>query len=358
MNFSHEYAGLEFSRVYTLQASSPLIHFQHSEPGATLRATEAKPKLDRFLNRKAKNEIKDLWKIGDTDALNYKMRIESQTAEVVDIGYKTDYPNYYGDKTKKGVISDSVLVVICFIPELLALIDKYIAEFFATTNFGTMSGKGFGSFFVKEKAMSTSEIAKALKEKSGARECYYFTTFKPFRSIDILYKKMKSGLNGKGQSLLFSFAEKYGLANDKEWLVNTGIAPTGKAGEIPYDYEYAFVRALLGLASHFSYRKNGDVKIKDVETQNDKIVERLPSPIFFKVRKMPNKQYEVFVVANRINEEIYGKSFRFSRGKQSDELDVPTVEQLGDDFIDEFMKYVSLQVNPQKDFGISLKPVR
>jgi hypothetical protein len=253
-----------------------------------------------------------------------------------------------------------VLTVICFIPELLALIDKYIAEFFATTNFGTMSGKGFGSFFVKEKAMSTSEIAKALKEKSGARECYYFTTFKPFRSIDKLYKRMKSGLNGEGESLLFAFAEdECKLVNEKEWLVDQKIAPPANIPGMTDEYEYAFIRALLGLAFFINYRNKGvKVTIKDAEPQGDNSVERLPSPIFFKVRKMPDNKYEVFVVANRINEEIYGKSFRFSRGKQSDELDVPTVEQLGDDFIDEFMKFVSLQVNPQKDFGISLKPVR
>ena len=100
-----------------------MIHFQHSEPGATLTATEAKPKLDRFLKRKAKNEIKKSWLIGESDALNYKMRIVSRSSSIVDLGNKKVYPNYYGDKEKKGVISDSVLTVICFIPELLGLIN-------------------------------------------------------------------------------------------------------------------------------------------------------------------------------------------------------------------------------------------
>ena len=133
MNNSHEYAGFEFSRSYTLQASTPLIHFQHSEPGATLRVTEAKPKLDRFLKQKAENEIKDSWLIGESDALNYKMRIVSKGARIVPLGQKTDYPNYYGDKEKKGVIADSELTIICFIPELLELIDKYVAEFCASS---------------------------------------------------------------------------------------------------------------------------------------------------------------------------------------------------------------------------------
>lgn len=35
-----------------LEAQSPIIHFQHDQAGATLRASEVKPKLDRFLLNK------------------------------------------------------------------------------------------------------------------------------------------------------------------------------------------------------------------------------------------------------------------------------------------------------------------
>ena len=34
---------------FTLKQHTPLIHFQHDQAGATLRATEVKPKLDQFL---------------------------------------------------------------------------------------------------------------------------------------------------------------------------------------------------------------------------------------------------------------------------------------------------------------------
>ncbi len=33
----------------TLKQHTPLIHFQHDQEGATLRASEVKPKLDRFI---------------------------------------------------------------------------------------------------------------------------------------------------------------------------------------------------------------------------------------------------------------------------------------------------------------------
>ena len=39
----------DFKRTFTLKQQTPMIHFQSNEEGATLRASEVKPKLDRFL---------------------------------------------------------------------------------------------------------------------------------------------------------------------------------------------------------------------------------------------------------------------------------------------------------------------
>ena len=82
---------------FTLKQHTPIIHFQHDQDGATLRATEVKPKLDRFIIEQLgkesdasltdSNEIylkgkevanQNGWLIDkDKGALNYKMRIES-----------------------------------------------------------------------------------------------------------------------------------------------------------------------------------------------------------------------------------------------------------------------------------------
>lgn len=45
---------MSYCVTYTLQQHTPLIHFQHAEAGATLRATEVKPKLDRYLAERLK----------------------------------------------------------------------------------------------------------------------------------------------------------------------------------------------------------------------------------------------------------------------------------------------------------------
>jgi len=39
----------KFKLEFTLKQHTPLIHFQSNQKGATLRATELKPKLDKFL---------------------------------------------------------------------------------------------------------------------------------------------------------------------------------------------------------------------------------------------------------------------------------------------------------------------
>lgn len=79
-----------FKLNFTLKQHTPLIHFQHDQEGATIRATELKPKLDRFLikefkltekneeNKESpKNEFKTFFINNGIQslALDYKIRI-------------------------------------------------------------------------------------------------------------------------------------------------------------------------------------------------------------------------------------------------------------------------------------------
>ena len=98
-------AALKFNRcklAFQLEAQSPMIHFQENQSGATLRASEMKPKLDRFLlrqmcqNQKLKEELhlsgeiteaelcralrknrtyKTMFADADHPALNYKVHV-------------------------------------------------------------------------------------------------------------------------------------------------------------------------------------------------------------------------------------------------------------------------------------------
>ena len=58
----------KYKLSFTLRQHTPMIHFQADQPGATLRATELKPKLDKFLIEKlggwSKENIPYAWRVG------------------------------------------------------------------------------------------------------------------------------------------------------------------------------------------------------------------------------------------------------------------------------------------------------
>lgn len=189
---------MSFILTYELKQETPIIHFQHNQSGATLRATEVKPKLDRFIIKKlggAKNVNKD-WFVKETEALNYKMQISamgkptiSQTIDLaikarkfppsqsmtvdqkaekrkIDDALKSEINEmYFGNMVKnsknydedvRSTYKETVffqsgidLRIICLNKELIETIDRYIDEFFIVHNFGTRQSKGFGGFSVR-----------------------------------------------------------------------------------------------------------------------------------------------------------------------------------------------------------------
>ena len=109
----------------TLKQHTPLIHFQHDQVGATLRASEVKPKLDKFLLTKLGggdyrkgivlaqsngwlNGVKPSDRLeNDSYALNYKMKfIVTEIPQIIDIrkfnsnGIEIPYPLFFGNLKK------------------------------------------------------------------------------------------------------------------------------------------------------------------------------------------------------------------------------------------------------------------
>lgn len=61
----------------TLKQHTPLIHFQHDQEGATLRASEVKPKLDKFiLTKLGENPTEEDFKIGEKEAIKEENNIQ------------------------------------------------------------------------------------------------------------------------------------------------------------------------------------------------------------------------------------------------------------------------------------------
>lgn len=337
-----------YIKTYTLLAQSPIIHFQPGQEGATLRATEVKPKLDRYLRQRL-GRVPPEWLLpGQEKALNYKLRfLRASGVKIIELGPKTPYDIFYGNMgagpKKKGVIANVSMTVICMIPALLDEIEKHIGDFFIAHNFGAMQDKGFGSFVVDGADHAPRRIAAVLRETYGAKACYSFIHNEtPFKQIKSLYATMKSGVSyasPKQPSLLFRYMrEEYDIGNDKDWIKQTDLVPTrGKRPQPTANGQnsYYYVRALLGLADHISFKGSTDsVKISD----QDGNIERLASPILFKIIGD-----RVYYVARRLNDKIYGATFSFSLGNRAHmklyTLNVPTKEQLGKGFIDDFLEY-------------------
>lgn len=416
-----------FQKEYDLKAHSPLIHFQYDSNGATLRATEVKPKLDRYILKHCK-DIPKKWirdNVNGKISLDYKLRIiATESKPPFNIGRRTDYDIYYGNmgdgaQIKKGVMNNAKLTVTCFHEDLLGYIDKIIGDFFIVTNFGTMQSKGFGSFTVDGKDNSKGHIYDVLrKEYADGGYCY---GFKPtdkkltFRQIKMIYSIMKSGqnltrvikiikngnhtqreihiypkttvVNGKDysdlyyhRSLLYQYLRKEkDMGNEKAWMKKMHIVPTlDNLGRYAVRHDKPpiklkpsvkmddgtkfkdristrirrskhkfssksgyYVRALLGIGETIEYQAENGSKVKVTIKETSETIERLNSPILFKVI-----DDMVYFVGQELNERIYGKKFSFSSSmKKGRTRRVPKKDELPCNFMNGFMEYCFNELN-------------
>lgn len=195
-----------YRKTFVLRQQTPMIHFQYADRGAIIRASEFKPKLDKFLVKKkgGENHMPGSWLLEQTDenkpaALNYKVRI--WTAGKPEISQQTEYTKelnnweklhhgtknnlkdkkadlrkkypkaqingmYFGNMgndttTYKETIfftGDIYVEIQCFVAGLLAYISDNMAEFMLVTNFGTRQSKGFGSFALMDDTIDLCNI--------------------------------------------------------------------------------------------------------------------------------------------------------------------------------------------------------
>lgn len=144
-----------------LKQHTPLLHFQYMQQGATLRASEVKPRLDRFLlewlgegdyDQGCQEAKVQGWIIGE-NALNYKLRVKPGKEEPISLdGPFPMVLSNMGRENREAVgfsMHDTVELSFLFlIDELESVVRDNAARFFARNNFGQRSSKGFGSFTV------------------------------------------------------------------------------------------------------------------------------------------------------------------------------------------------------------------
>ena len=364
-----------------LKCHAPIIHFQPSvnAKGATLRASEVKPKFDKYLWTKEPEEL------ATYELLPYKMKFIEKKKEVIDEKVADEYvdiPLYYAKDQKRMVITNPRIVITCFDSTLQKLIVRHIKNFFIVTNFGAAQGKGYGSFTVidpeKNDQVEQENVEKILMEEFGLKTLYkidcnklveklakFEAIKKIFRIIENFYKIIKGGINHKNyiKGFLFIYMNEKGIKNEKaalktEIIDNPYSSNQNKVTQESQinSHKECYVRALLGLSSSFAFKdqrkQNGgavDVNIKI--SHADETIERFPSPLTFKVINNI-----VYIIPKKIDERIWEKEFVFTyeldkkRGhahgiqpKEKPEklkLDTPALNDFClEDFLDEAVEY-------------------
>lgn len=370
----------DWQKEYKLVQHTPLIHFQHSEPHACLRATEVKPKLDRFLIEQLEEDDRfgdgrwKKWFVGDgsQQSFDYMMRITPNSEQVErthsieraiaraehrppNASLHEIHKNYFGNMASGNNIQDTIretfkesllykdgltLTIRCFIPELLTFIDEHIRGFFMMHNFGTRQRKGFGSFTVDISTKPNEPKGFDLVGKycPNAYYCKLDNDVNADALLDavwVISAFLRSGFNrGEGnyvRGFVFRYfqREKNPLANDKAFVkqnVLHNVYNEATRGEHLHPYgnnvRYRYVRGLLGTNenSRFCRAPRGETRedrtVHNIYIHSAEGVERFPSPLLFK----PIGKF-VFILPQKMPDEIFGSEFYILGKNQEEEYD-------------------------------------
>jgi|GEM_PF-1306884 len=359
-----------FQLTFSLKQHTPLIHFQHNQARATLRATEVKPKLDkfireRFLHLKSIRQHKELNAFQETverffpepsktpfsspykivflgepikyfllHSQNFKSGEKSKANGAFSYEAPIDFlekTSYFADneKIKNGKWNETKLginyknldgEVFSFHPPVIRLIKAALPYFFCLHNFGCRQSKGFGSFTIKQInghaiALNHQQFLAYLNESP---EWVYLQKVAYVSSEDTLDQKVASKINDiyknikclpPDTSAVRDYFEDLNISWEKPFITDNLVKSQPDNPPLDYkdDDDKKFVRALLGLAELHDYQQLGvKIKIRDCEGRHH--IERFQSPILFKVF-----EGNIFLCARPVPNILLNRTFEFSR---------------------------------------------
>ncbi|WP_278969509.1 hypothetical protein [Phocaeicola barnesiae] len=359
----------------TLKQHTPLIHFQHDQYGATLRASEFKPRFDKYLTQTIERGNYDYWKrflvgsvvdanIDETAGTSTQNNLNARNAKLMNkfnegfcaLDYKLkivasgstsqemeSLPMYFANQGnveyKYDVYSqkDIILEFSSFHDELLGLIEKHLNDFLARTNFGSRQTKGYGSFYRKGEEPEKANYYFIVKTSDSTIL---------FKSISDFYAVIRSGINDGLyiKSALFKYLKEYNRQWDKRSIkgffyqkseikaeqtdhpeADSPLVEVNPGSRIMY-------KELLGLSTSELWLKKGATL-----TRENKEIQRFKSPILFKpihVEEGEKSYYKVFIYLTPIPQEIRGKAFeiKWSLATESETMYMSDFFQIEDYF--------------------------
>ena len=320
-----------FNIEFKLIQHTPIIHFQHDQVGATLRATELKPKLDKFLKARYSKKLP----FGEKGNLDYQTKImanhvESPANQFGDINNR--YPLFFGnmgDVSEKHFTYTKDIIRIQFFSfnqKIRQAIEKNFAEFILKTNFGARQSKGFGSFY----------LDKSCNYYEKPHLNYKFSVNKTaiqdvFSTIELFYKSLRSGINTCDKkkesifyfkSMMFLYAKSLGIQWDKKSIKESFFQENlaNQSYNLPdsdclrfSSNEKKIMKDLLGLSCSEKWK----IPYKSTIEKKHPEIERFKSPIIFKPLKNDNHFYDVYFFTNKIDEKFLDQSFSISQNKRN-----------------------------------------
>ncbi len=376
----------KFKLKYELKQHTPLVHFQYEQMGACLRATEVKPKLDRFLvkyafkdkDKEKEDELaKCIQKKQDEQiSLKYKMRIYSDTAPAIRIENGKMFLGNIGvknpNKMYKSIFYNTyiTLEIICFNIYLFEKIKEWISIFFTVTNFGMRQTKGYGSFTISNEKLAVENLKQKISQIypkycviEHTQQNYYLI----MKDISIIYALMKSGINYTKRSsdyyrgYVFQYMNNKNIGNDKMFIKQKIFKAKLKNNLREQEYIPKFVRAMLGVPGFYKY---SDDDRKGIISVNSNTISRFSSPVVFKII-----YNYIFILPNNIPKEMYGHEFKFNleeyeKGDTSEEdrlelknngikIYTPTQKEFElEDFLSSFSDYFNNRMAIPKHYDI------
>ncbi len=316
---------------FTLKQHTPIIHFQSDQSGATLRATELKPKFDRFLMENMQ-DLPYVVNANNSKFLNYKVKIEQNISQPQDINSRESL--FFGnlgdgvDKKYKQHPNKFKIEFFSYDERVLDAIQDYFEAFLANTNFGTRQSKGYGGFYLLDKHFDKTLVSQKV---------YSFSTNNWERDIKVLYSFLRQGLNFPvrdetrfyAKPAIFSYAKSKGWTWDKkaikkEYFSNILFSQSGDAVEYESNKSY-ILRDLFGLSSEQSW-----MSYRTTISKEHREIERFKSPIIFKI--IDNT---VYFWVNESVAKMLNQEFKIQQNKSGD-LKLKTPQEFS---LDEFFTF-------------------
>jgi len=355
-----------FKTTFTLKQHTPIIHFQANQAGATLRATELKPKFDRFLIEKNPN-ISVKINANGHKSLDYKVKIEQNISPKEEIPDR--HPLFFANMKPKD-ISDIEwqkvkkrfktynrtfkIEFFSFNKDILKAIKNDFKAFLAHTNFGTRQSKGFGSFYIAGESFDTGLINQRV---------YSFASSNWQKDIGLFYQFLRQGINLTKRTsspfytkpAIFTYAKYKGWQWDKKSIKEAYFSDAlesqineHQSDVVKYTSDKKYLlRDLFGLSSSQEWKSYGKT-IEKEDTKKDKDgkpeIERFKSPITFKV-----VDDVVYFWVNDTIDDMLNQTFKIKAGRQND-LQLSTPPRFDFDEFFEFVLKIDLSTHIEEKF--------